>query len=243
MSADALLREIVGRLTAVVPEGSKIVLFGSRARGDHRAVSDIDMLVIELKVDDPILESVRLRSALHGLGVPIDVVVLSRDEAAHPAAVPGPIGGCRSISVDADLGGDACRRAGPGRWPISRPSSACTSRCRSIPVAWAFCPATISKAPATWAFRWWHRPVLRSGLFQASVSTSTAGSTKTTSTSTTDAAAWIRPIGADGQQVMVAVDTRTGRDHRQGCGSCPSAGTLCCCSIPTSKRTGPRIAN
>ena len=47
--------------------------------------------VIELKVDDPILESVRLRSALHGLGVPIDVVVLSRDEAARRAAVPGTL--------------------------------------------------------------------------------------------------------------------------------------------------------
>lgn len=61
--------EIIGRLAAVVPDHSKIVLFGSRARGDQRVTSDIDVLVIEPAVDDPIAESVRLRRALNGLRV------------------------------------------------------------------------------------------------------------------------------------------------------------------------------
>ena len=36
----------------------------------------------------------------------------------------------------------------------SRPSSACTRACRSIPAAWACWPATISRRPPTWACRW-----------------------------------------------------------------------------------------
>jgi predicted nucleotidyltransferase len=47
-----------------------VVLFGSRARGDSHAHSDVDLLVIEPSVDDPIAESVRLRSVLNGLKVP-----------------------------------------------------------------------------------------------------------------------------------------------------------------------------
>ncbi|WP_288088501.1 nucleotidyltransferase domain-containing protein [Roseiflexus sp.] len=43
---DALLREIVARICAV-GDPIKIILFGSRARGDARSDSDIDLLVID----------------------------------------------------------------------------------------------------------------------------------------------------------------------------------------------------
>ena len=56
--------------------------------------------------------------------------------------------------------GSICKRTGPGaprtpafcgrgRWRISRPSSDCTSRCRSIPAAWACWPAITSRARRT----------------------------------------------------------------------------------------------
>ena len=52
----------------------ELILFGSYARGDARPDSDVDLLVVANTVDGPRRESVRLRQALRGLGVPIDVL-------------------------------------------------------------------------------------------------------------------------------------------------------------------------
>jgi predicted nucleotidyltransferase len=66
-------------------------MFGSRARGDSHAHSDVDLLVIEPSVDDPIAEAVRLRSALEGLRVPIDVLVFGHEDAQRRSAVRGTV--------------------------------------------------------------------------------------------------------------------------------------------------------
>lgn len=91
MREDDLLEEITRRLSRVVPAESRVVLFGCRARGQYGDHSDVDVLVIEPEVEDRIRESVRLRQALNGLGVPIDVVVVPADEAQRRAAVRGTI--------------------------------------------------------------------------------------------------------------------------------------------------------
>jgi predicted nucleotidyltransferase len=88
---DAVIEEIGRRLGEATPVGSKIVLFGSRARLEQRADSDVDVLVIETSVSDPILESVRLRHLLRGLGVPIDVLVVAEAEATRRSAVRGTV--------------------------------------------------------------------------------------------------------------------------------------------------------
>jgi predicted nucleotidyltransferase len=54
---------------------SKVILFGSHARGDATAESDIDFLVIEDDVKDKRKEMVRLKRALRPLRLPIDVIV------------------------------------------------------------------------------------------------------------------------------------------------------------------------
>ncbi len=85
---DALIAE-AGRRLAVAAPGSKVILFGSRARGEERSDSDLDLLVIEPEVKSRRAEFVRLREALGDLGVPIDLIVLSAEYADTRARVRG----------------------------------------------------------------------------------------------------------------------------------------------------------
>jgi uncharacterized protein len=67
-------------LAEAAGERAKVVLFGSHARGEERADSDVDFLVIEPELRDSFGESVRLGDLVGALGVPADVVVVSEDE-------------------------------------------------------------------------------------------------------------------------------------------------------------------
>ena len=70
-----LLTEIVRRVVeAVAPQ--KIVLFGSRARGDHRPDSDIDLLVINESTVPRSQRTVRIHAALRGLPIEVDTEVM-----------------------------------------------------------------------------------------------------------------------------------------------------------------------
>ena len=62
-------------LTDSAPPTAKVILFGSRARGDARPGSDLDFLVIEPEVERPRAESARLRCALLDIDAPIDVLI------------------------------------------------------------------------------------------------------------------------------------------------------------------------
>ena len=66
----------------------KIILFGSRARGDNKADSDIDLLVVE-KSDLPRYKRAgKYRKALAGLFIAKDIVVYSPEEIAEWQDVP-----------------------------------------------------------------------------------------------------------------------------------------------------------
>ncbi len=70
--------ERAGKILAEsAPPQTRVILFGSRARGDARPGSDLDFLVIEPEVERPRAESARLRCALLDLDAPIDVIVVS----------------------------------------------------------------------------------------------------------------------------------------------------------------------
>jgi uncharacterized protein len=86
-----IVEEIGRRLAAAVPAGSRILLFGSRARCEAATKSDFDVLVMEQAVDDPAEESVRLRRELRGLRAPIDMVVVGEDLARRRAVVRGTV--------------------------------------------------------------------------------------------------------------------------------------------------------
>jgi len=83
---DELLATVVRRILAVgVP--FKIVLFGSRARGDPRPDSDLDLLVVEESAIPRYQRAPRYLRALTGIFPGIDVVVWTPQEIAEWAGV------------------------------------------------------------------------------------------------------------------------------------------------------------
>jgi predicted nucleotidyltransferase len=89
-AASQFLDMIVGRLTTVA-HPVRVIVFGSVAAGGATADSDIDLLVVLDEVDDARLESVRLRRALRGVGVPVDVIVMRSDHFEETKNIVGGI--------------------------------------------------------------------------------------------------------------------------------------------------------
>ena len=77
MLDDAVIAEAGRRLSEAAPPRSRVILFGSAARGELTRDSDLDFLVIEPEVENPALESVRLRRVLGDLVLAADVIVAS----------------------------------------------------------------------------------------------------------------------------------------------------------------------
>ena len=80
---DAFLARMVQVIVDEV-EPEQVILFGSRARGDARPDSDVDLVVIEADPFGPSrdrhAEAVRLWRALAGFRVPKDILVYSQSE-------------------------------------------------------------------------------------------------------------------------------------------------------------------
>jgi len=84
--------DVAGRtLAALAADPIKIVLFGSRARGDAQPDSDFDFLVVERNPRDRHAEMVRLGRALRPLRMPFDVVVVSERYAEDWGGVEGTL--------------------------------------------------------------------------------------------------------------------------------------------------------
>ena len=69
----------------------KIILFGSHARGEAGPDSDVDLLVVMPVQASVVDKRLEIRAALHGIPVPLDVVVTSPDEFAWRKDVVGTI--------------------------------------------------------------------------------------------------------------------------------------------------------
>ncbi len=75
-------------LAGEVPRGTRVIVFGSRARGDARPDSDVDLLVIEPELKDRVAEMARLSSLLGHRLIPADVIVMSQSAFEDEKVIP-----------------------------------------------------------------------------------------------------------------------------------------------------------
>jgi len=92
--SEELVREAARRLGEAARKPARVILFGSYARGEADATSDLDFLVVQKNGFSRRREIVRLQDALSPLRVPAEVLVIDHEEAESP-----------------ELAGDAVREA------------------------------------------------------------------------------------------------------------------------------------
>jgi predicted nucleotidyltransferase len=79
MIDERTLQEAVQRIVAAA-QPSRVILFGSRGRGDADAGSDLDLMVVKPQVSDKYTEMIRLHQLVGDVGVGVDVLVYSEAE-------------------------------------------------------------------------------------------------------------------------------------------------------------------
>jgi uncharacterized protein len=79
-----MVRRIVTRFS---PE--KVILFGSRARGNARPGSDVDLLVVMPVNGSRRKKMVEILTALHDFPLPVDVIVVTHQEFIDHADIVG----------------------------------------------------------------------------------------------------------------------------------------------------------
>ncbi len=89
VAAEEMIERAGRALIGAASAPARVILFGSHARGDADAGSDLDFLVIEREVEDRLAEGVKLRRALRGFGVPVDVIVMDEALAQRRSKVRG----------------------------------------------------------------------------------------------------------------------------------------------------------
>lgn len=75
MLVQQVIERITERIRAATPPGTRIIAFGSVARGTAGPESDVDLLVIEPEQKDPYQEAGRLYRLMRGVKTPVDILV------------------------------------------------------------------------------------------------------------------------------------------------------------------------
>jgi len=85
---DKKLEEIINRiLQVIIPD--KIILFGSRARGNNKKDSDYDLLVIKSGIQDELLIARKIYRYLIGVDESVDIMVETPETLEKYKETPG----------------------------------------------------------------------------------------------------------------------------------------------------------
>ncbi len=74
------IQTAANQIVAVAHAPVKVILFGSYARGQANAGSDLDVLVVEQEIPDPVNEYLKLHRAASGFGAGVDILLLTESE-------------------------------------------------------------------------------------------------------------------------------------------------------------------
>jgi predicted nucleotidyltransferase len=84
------MQAAIERLVAAA-HPTRIILFGSRARGEADDRSDVDLLVIKPRVENRYEELIDLDRSLAGILMPVDILLVSEAEFEERAEQPGTV--------------------------------------------------------------------------------------------------------------------------------------------------------
>jgi predicted nucleotidyltransferase len=84
------LQQAVGRIVDAT-QPKRVILFGSYGRDEATEDSDLDLMVIQPRVENQAATMVYLRQLLGSLGVGVDVLVYSEAEYERRSRVPGTV--------------------------------------------------------------------------------------------------------------------------------------------------------
>jgi len=90
MDDDETIRTMLRRIIAEF-DPLRVLLFGSRARGEAHAGSDVDLLIVLPEVLDKRRQAVQARRCLSDLAIPKDVVITSPEEIARRGGQIGSV--------------------------------------------------------------------------------------------------------------------------------------------------------
>ena len=90
MTTEAVVSVMVDRIVGRF-QPSRVVLFGSRSRGDANERSDVDLLVVMSNVPDKRRAAIEIRRSLGDLPVSKDIVIATPEEIASRGHVVGTV--------------------------------------------------------------------------------------------------------------------------------------------------------
>ena len=90
MTTEAVVSVMVDRIVGRF-QPSRVVLFGSRSRGETNERSDVDLLVVMSNVPDKRRAAIEMRRSLGDLPVSKDIVISTPEEIASRGHVVGTV--------------------------------------------------------------------------------------------------------------------------------------------------------
>lgn len=89
-SQTALIRNMAHHIERLFSP-DKIILFGSRSRGDASPESDVDILVVMPVIDSKSEQEIRIGVALHNYPIAKDIIVSTPEEYSWRKDIPGTV--------------------------------------------------------------------------------------------------------------------------------------------------------